>query len=340
MSETKLDVFAHVLPRAYLDALIDSVSDRAPFKRWLELPMLHDIDARLRVMEQWPGYKQLLSLSSPPPDAVPDPRRAAMLARIANDEMAALVAAHPERFPAFVASLPMSDPDAAVLEGIRAIDDLGAVGAQIYTNVGGLPLDDPRFLPVFELFAARRCPLWLHPARPGTFSDYAAEPASRYEIWWALGWPYETTAAMARLVFSGILDRLPDLEVITHHMGGLAPFLEGRLALGWDQIGSRTSGEDLGAVLARLDRRPVDYFRDFHADTATFGSSLTLRAGLEFFGVEKSLFATDFPFDGQGGRLLIAETIAAVEGLELTEEQRTAIFSGNAERLLGEGVLR
>ena len=131
-----------------------------------------------------------------------------------------------DRFPAFVAALPMNDVEAALRELERAAGELGARGVQLFTNVRGRPLDEPEFFPVFEALAERDLAIWLHPARGAGSSDYASESKSRFEIWWTLGWPYETSAAMARLVFSRVFDRLPGLKVITHHMGGLVPYLE------------------------------------------------------------------------------------------------------------------
>ena len=103
----------------------------------------------------------------------------------------------------------------------------------------------------------------MHPARPAAFADYAAEKRSKFDMWWAFGWPYETSVAMGRLVFSGIFDRHPGLKIITHHLGAMVPFCAGRVGGGLDQLGSRSDdAEDTGA-LARLRKRPIDYFKMF-----------------------------------------------------------------------------
>jgi aminocarboxymuconate-semialdehyde decarboxylase len=215
----------------------------------------------------------------------------------------------------------------------RAIDQLGAKGVMIYTNVAGKPLDAPEFQPLFEEAARRDVPIWLHPARGASMADYRSEETSAFEIWWALGWPYETSAAMARLVFSGLFDRHPDLTIITHHLGGLVPYLEGRVGYGWDQLGARTSTVDYSMLLRSMKKRPIDYFRQFHADTAMFGATAATRCGIEFFGVDRVLFASDMPFDPTPG-LYMRETIRVIDSLDLDETQRRAIYSGNAKRLL------
>jgi predicted TIM-barrel fold metal-dependent hydrolase len=167
--------------------------------------------------------------------------------------------------------------------------------------------------------------------------DYKTEATSKYEIWWTFGWPYETSTAMARLVFSGLMDRLPELRVLAHHLGAMIPYFEGRVGPGWDQLGKRTSDEDLTQVLKRLKRRPLDYFKDFYADTAVFGSRAATVCGLEFYGADRVLFASDCPFDPERGPGYIRDTIAILEGLDLSPEDRDKICFRNAETLLGIG---
>jgi aminocarboxymuconate-semialdehyde decarboxylase len=161
-------------------------------------------------------------------------------------------------------------------------------------------------------------------------SDYRTEDVS---AWWALGWPYETGAAMARLVFSGTFERHPGLKIITHHLGGIVPYLEGRVGYGWDQLGVRTSGVDYSGVLRTLKTRPVDHFRRFYADTAMFGAHAATRCGLEFFGADRVLFASDMPFDPTPG-LYMRETIRVLESLDLDADQKERIYCGNAKQLL------
>lgn len=228
----------------------------------------------------------------------------------------------------------MNDPDGMLREAERAVNDLGAVGVQVFTNVLGRPLTDPRTMPLFDLVAEMDVPIWLHPARGSDFADYKEEKKSHYEIWWVFGWPYETSAAMAHIVFAGLFDRYPNLKIITHHMGGMVPYFEGRVGTGWDQLGTRTSEEDYGALLKQLKKRPIEYFRMFYADTALFGARAATQCGLSFFGVERTLFATDMPFDPENGSMFIRSTIDVLDSLDLSREERHAIYEGNARRLL------
>jgi predicted TIM-barrel fold metal-dependent hydrolase len=229
----------------------------------------------------------------------------------------------------------MNNVPEALREMDRAIAELGAKGVQIFTNVNGRPLDEPEFYPIFERMVKKHdLPIWVHPTRTAKFADYASETKSKYEIWWLFGWPYETSAFMARLVFSGMLEKLPNLKIITHHLGAMAPFFDARIGLGMDQLGTRTSDEDYTVILRRMGRRPVEFFKMFYADTSVNGSRSATRCGLDFYGTDHVLFGTDCPFDPEGGPLFIREVIRAIDGLKLGENDRRKVYFGNAIRLL------
>jgi len=331
----KLDVFNHIYPEPYFKRMMKVAPDYKDIgKRMRNVPMLIDLDVRFRVMDAFEGYQQVLSIATPPIEAYASPKDAIDLARAANDGMADLVARYPERFPAFVASLPLNNADAAAAETHRAIEDLGARGIQMFSNMNGQPIDAPTLLALFEMMAGYDLPVWLHPYRGADVNDYATEERSKYEIWWTFGWPYETSAAMARLVFAGLFDRFPAMKIITHHMGAMAPYFEGRVGPGWDQLGVRTSDEDYSNVLRRLKKRPLDYFRMFYADTALFGAYDATVCGLAFFGAAHVLFASDAPFDPERGPMYIRETIGVLDRLPISDADRERIYWGNAVRLL------
>ena len=331
----KIDVFPHIFPRQFHERMLAS-SERAGFmqKRVREIPVMLDLEMRFRVMDQFPGYQQVLTLASPPLEVFGDPKASPELARIANDGMAELVAKYPDRFVAFVASLPMNNMEACLQEVDRAVKTLGARGVQIFSNVNGRPLDEPEFRPLFERMAAHDLPMWLHPTRPATFADYPVEKKSKYEMWWVFGWPYETSVAMGRLVFAGIFDSFPNLKIITHHLGAMIPYFEGRVGYGLDQLGARTPEADADLVKTSLKGRPVDHFRKFYADTAVFGAVGPLECGLAFFGLDHVLFGTDMPFDPEKGPGFIRETIRAIEAMTIAPVDREKIYEGNARRLL------
>ena len=225
----------------------------------------------------------------------------------------------------------MAAPDVGVREATRAMK-MGALGVQIYTNVAGKPLDNPEFEPFWKAMNETGTPIWLHPSRTASFPDYQSESKSKYEIWWTLGWSYETAAAMSRLVFSGIMDKYPKLKIITHHMGGIVPMLEGRIGPGWDQIGARTSDEDYQKLKKSLKKRPLDYFKEsFYCDSAVFGGKPATECGLAFYPNDRIVFASDCPFDPEKGTYYIRETLKIFDGLDLSKTKYKAIMHGNLE---------
>ena len=333
----KIDIYNHIMPKPYVDMMMKVAPNHADLgKRIRGIPMLVDLDERFRVMDLFgDDYRQILSIPGPPAEVLAGPDVSPDLSRAANDGMAELVDKYPERFPGFTARMPMNNPKAALAELHRAIRDLGAKGIEVYSNAAGKPLDGEEFEPLWAAMAEYDLPIWLHPARGAAFADYPGEEKSKYEIWWTFGWPYETSTAMARWVFSGLFDRYPDIKIIAHHLGAMIPFFEGRVGPGWDQLGSRTSDEDYGAVLKGLKKRPFDYFKMFYADTAVFGSASATRCGLDFFGAGKVVFASDAPFDPEQGPMYIRETIKIIDELDISDADRAAIYHGNAEKLLG-----
>ena len=330
----KIDIFNHFFPPRYARDVIEAgLAGKDMGKRVRNVATIADLDARFRVMDEFGEYCQLLSLPAPPMEVMAGPDKSPEFARIANDGLAELVAKYPDRFIGFVASLPMNNVAESIKEMDRASSQLGARGVQVYTNVAGKPLDAPEFVPLFEHASRRDLAIWIHPARGADFPDYKTEDKSKYEIWWTFGWPYETSVAMARIVFSGLLDKFPNLKIITHHLGGMIPYFEGRVGYGWDVLGSRTSDVDYVSLLHSMKKRPIDYFRMFYADTALFGGLGATKCGMDFFGVDHLLFASDVPFEPKPG-LYIRETIRCIESLDISTEQKNQIYAGNARRLL------
>ncbi|HEY1365929.1 MAG TPA: amidohydrolase family protein [Gaiellaceae bacterium] len=337
-----IDLFAHIIPPRYLESVervltSPDASERvAGYRAWFyEDTSLWNLDERWRALEPFDDYRQVLTLGVPPVEELGEPRVTTALAREANDELAELCATYPDRFAGFAGSLPLNDVDASCAELARAVRDLGAFGVQIHTNVNGVPLDAPAFEPLWEQVAALDAVVWLHPTRSAAaWPDYPTETRSRFDINWSIGWPYETSVAMARLVYSGHLERYPGLRIVTHHAGGMVPHLSGRLVIPPELDGKEE-------VERNLSRDVLDYFRMFFADTAVFGAPHALRCALDFFGVGKLVFGSDTPLGGrplageQRATAVIRETTGDVESLGLPDEDERAIFHGNAEALLG-----
>ena len=329
-----IDAFCHFFPAGLFRKLSQtSGGTRDIGKRIQGVRTIHDLDARLRMMDEFDDYSEILSLGLPPLEAMAGPAAAPEFARIANDGLAELCAKYPDRFAGYVGALPMGAPDAAAKEAERILIDGNANGLQLHTNVNGACLDEPRFLPVFEIAARSGKPILLHPARTAGVADFPAETKSKYEIWVILGWPYESSCTVARLIFSGLTTRLPNLKFVIHHLGAMIPFFDARLDTGWATLGSRTSDEDYSGVLAGLGKPLLDCFKDFYADTALCGGRIGTECGLEFYGAAHVLFASDAPFGAEGGASYIRETMKVIASLDIPQADKEKICFRNAQAL-------
>jgi aminocarboxymuconate-semialdehyde decarboxylase len=341
----KIDAFCHLLPKAYAERLFaidDSPEARNIQKRVSGVPALVDMDTRFRFMDEFgEDYRQIVNTAAPPLEDLGPAARTTELARVANDGMAELVADHPDRFAGFCAAVSLDDVDAAIAEAERAFDELGAVGVQIYTHFHGGPMSDERFFPFYEAIAKRgNKMIQVHPCRDSSWSDYKTEQRSKFEIWWTLGWEYDLSAFMSRLVFAGIFERLPDIKFLIHHGGAMIPHFAGRVGPGWDQLGARTPKDQVDDVTGwELTKRPIDYFKNFYVDTAYFGAGDSMRTAIKFFGVDHTLFGSDSPFDPEKGPGYIRSTIANLTEMDiLSDDDRSAIFEQNVTNLLGLNV--
>ena len=328
---TIIDIYCHIYP----DRFFQEMSKVAPNlsnigQRLRGIKKLFDLDARFKEMDEFGDYRQIISLPNPAIEDIAKPDVGLQLARIANDSMAELCRKHPERFPILRRR--------AVPDRCRRLDQGGATRDQGSRRARRADLHQRRRRAARSSRNSSRCsrrmaeldlPIWLHPVGTAAMPDYPAEKKSRYEMWWCFHWPYETSVAMVRMVFNGLLDRYPNLKIITHHLGGMIPYYDGRVGAGLKVLGQRTSDEDYSKILPSLKRPHMDYLHDFYADTAMFGGGVpATRCGYEFFGADKVVFATDTPLGP------IAPTIKTIKGLGLSPADERKLFCGNAERLL------
>lgn len=328
-----VDAWTHIFPPAYFSRLQELATASGPLKRWMNLRSLYDLDVRFKHMDLFEGYSQVLTPSMPPVEELGEADEAHALSQLMNDGLAQLVQDHPQRFAGWAGAISLLDPRRALKEIERAAAN-GARGFQLPTHVRGGALDNSAYREVFDAIGELNLAIWLHPVR-GPAPDYPTEDKSRHEIWWCFGWPYESSVAMARLVFSGLFDRIPHLRIVTHHMGAMIPFFAGRIEQGWGlEMGSRTPPADSHLLPGPLARPVSEYFRMFYADTALSGHTPGLRCGLDFFPGSHVLFASDYPFDAEGGTYLIRETLRSIEDLRLPPNEQQAICQNNLRSFL------
>jgi aminocarboxymuconate-semialdehyde decarboxylase len=362
----KIDIYNHFIPKKYYEALSRHLGK--PYPAAQSNPGIIDLDCRFRILDKYDGLVQVLSPGGAPLEGIAQPKKATELARIANDAMAETVAKHPDRFVGAVALVATNDVDAAFREIERAIEELNFKGLYLFTpqflfkegigeepeqsneeggtrdgkgpeikghTVGKLPketapLDQPELIPLFEQMAKYDLPIWIHPRTTPAFADYTTEKSSKYRIWQIFGWPYQTAAAMTRLVFSGLFERFPKIKIITHHAGSMVPFFEQRIRAQYDYDEILFHGE----LKKGLSEEPLVYFKMFHGDTALNGNTAALMCAHQFFGAGHLLFGTDMPHDAGMGDLSISETITSVERMDISAKEKRMIFEDNAKKLL------
>ena len=335
----KIDAFCHIMPPKYHERFWDVQRNELTEDlraRVSTLRTLTDLDERFRQMDEFGEYKQIIAMAAPPVWDIGGPEVSKEMARLANEGLAELVRDHPDRFVGFCAAVPLDDPDASVEEYEYARNQLGSLGVQIYTDVFGKPMDLPEFDPFYESVARSGGVLQVHPCRSSLWPDYPTETRSRYEIWWAFGWEYDLSAFMARVVFSGVLERYPALKMLIHHGGSMVPHFAGRVGPGWDQLGMRTPEDRQEDVQGYpLTKRPVDYFKMMFADTALFGATHAVRCAIDFYGIDHVLFGTDSPYGPPTRGGYLAPTIECIEELDLSHDELEWLYFKNTSRVFG-----
>ena len=333
-SALKIDAFSHITPAKYLAAL-DKLSPRAAGQAIAPTrpvaPPLYDLEHRFRILDKYDGMVQVLTLGFPAIEDIAGPEKSPDLARLANEQMAELVTKYPDRFVAAIAYLPMNNMDAALREADRAIKDLKLRGVYINSHVNGKPLDSPEFMPLYEKMAHYELPIYIHPHRAADFADYKTETEAKYDTNSVFGWLYDTTIAMTRLVFSGVLEKYPNLKIVTHHCGAMVPYFEQRII----QHYSKYETEYGRQYMKGLSRPPIEYYKLFYADTAIHGNPLSLMCARGFYGADHLLFAADMPLgDSEFGIRSYRQTIDAIEAMDITADERRTIFADNVRKLL------
>jgi predicted TIM-barrel fold metal-dependent hydrolase len=273
---------------------------------------LWDMDQRIKVMDRYGIDMQVLTLSHPMVNGL-EPEEEIRLAKLANDSLAEIVQKYPGRFVG-VATLPFSSTDEAIYELDRCVDTLGFKGFQISSNVNGRLLDAPELFPVYEHAAKRSLPMWIHPTTTVALDIVGTK--GNADFWF--GWPLDTSIAILKLVAGGVMDRLPDLKVIVHHLGaGLIPFFMSRL----------------DRIPLELSQSPGHYWKMMYHDTANVDAH-TFGFGLGVFGPDHTVFGVDYPYGPRKGEAYLESRRNILDSAHMNESDREKIYEKNARRLL------
>jgi len=323
-----IDAYSHVFPTPLIEALSELKPSAELAALRAQSTYNFDPARRITYMDAHGFDVNVLILARPPVWLGMKREDIHRATQVANDSIAEYAAVRPDRFVG-VGVLPVVD-DVMMRELERIHGELGLRGVLIFSNVEGKPLDDASMWPLYKRAAELDFPIWIHPQHAPAHPWIRKDVLDR-----VLAWPFDTSLAMARLVYGGVFEQFPDIKFVTHHMGGMVPYFSARIA-----AFAETSAEEYAHLGIgegggpRLTRPPLDYFRLFYNDCISNGSPAAVRMALDFFGPDRILFGTDFPFGPHDGEKWPIDELRTIRTMEMSEDDREKILHRNAERLL------
>ena len=276
-----------------------------------------DPEKRIALMDKYGIDMQVLTQTMPILVGL-SAENAAEICRISNDAIGKVCRDYTERFIPF-AVVSLLDVEGAVQELDRAVREWGCRGVTVGTNSDNRGLDDPANAPFYEKVCEHDIPVFIHPMNWHSYDLVDEDPA----VMRLFGWPFDTTIALLRLIVSGTMERYPTLKVVTHHLGGgMFPFFSNRFNIKFEKL-KKNMQRPLEESLNRV-----------YGDTAVDGSAAALPCGQAFFGTERMLFGTDYPFSPENGEVYLRENLAIIENWDLPQGDKEKILGGNAKKLL------
>jgi aminocarboxymuconate-semialdehyde decarboxylase len=314
-----IDGYSHFMPTSFAEALYRAHPTQE-LKLLSGLDYFGDLERRVRVLDKFGIDKQILTLARPTIWMGVPAKIVHQLTPLANDLIAEAARRFPDRFIP-IGSLFIPDEE-SLPEFDRCVNDLGTPGIQIVANVDGRPLDSPEFEAFFHKANERRVPVWIHPQ---LWKEWSPE----FCLDKIFGWLFDTTLALSRLVFSGMMERYPELRIIAHHMGAMIPHFSNRAEAFY---GNRKIYPN--ANFKTLPKPPAEYFKRFYGDTVLEGAVNAFECGYSFFGPDHIIFATDYPFGPREGEAEVEGALHQIRSVELSETEKEKMLGGNLQRLL------
>jgi len=321
-----IDTHNHFYPPEYLEAIqtgqsrikvtIDSEGNpllHYPGDYNIVVPGHRDIDYRAQVLEEMGVDMQVLTFTTPGVH-IESPERSVELARMVNNNFAKIKEEKSQRFDA-LATLPLNDPEASVIELERAFSELGFCGVALHSNVNGVALSDKRFWPLYEIADELEAVFDIHPSFP-----VGVEAMTDYWLMPLLGFTFDTTLAAAKLVFSGVVEKFPKIRWILGHLGGAIPYLAERLDRGYAAFKE---------CRKNISLKPSEYLKKFYFDTVNFDTN-ALQLAIDFAGADHLVAGSDYPH--QIGSL--SKMVSSIDGLNISDKDKDKIYGKNAGRLL------
>jgi predicted TIM-barrel fold metal-dependent hydrolase len=335
-----IDFQAHVFPEAYIEEMkrLDGVVVLEPPDRHSGMSYFYDkklkcrintatfsgrdIGRRLEHMDRLGIDIHVLSIPAPGADRYKG-ADASKLARTANNAIGDICRTHPKRFLGLF-TLPTSSINASLDELERSVNELGLKGFGCFSNLNGKPLDREELFSIYERLAKYRLPVYIHPTAP------LATEATGIDIMPTLifGWAFDSTVAMTRLVYGRVLERFPEINFVVADVGGVLAFFAQRA------INIYTGRTEEIRQRYGLKENPLDSFRRFYVDTADHPSA-TLRCVKDFFGADRLVLGTNYPYGPEDGCLLVKNSLKAIDELQLSQSDKAKVLGENAAGILG-----
>jgi aminocarboxymuconate-semialdehyde decarboxylase len=323
-----IDAYSHVFPMRLIDALAEVRPSAELAALRAQSPYNFEHEHRIAYMDEHGFDVHVLILARPPVWLGMQREDVHRLTRVANESIAEFASRRPDRFVG-VGVLPVVD-DVTMEELERIHGELGLKGVLIFSNIEGKPLDDISMWPLYERASQLDFPIWIHPQHAPTHPWIRKDVLDR-----VLGWPFDTSLAMARLVYGGVFERYPNIKFVTHHMGGMIPYFSARLAAFAETSAAEYAhlgiGEESGP---RLSGSPLDHFRRFYNDCISSGSPAAVKMAVDFFGADHILFGTDFPFGPDDGERWPLDELRTIKTMPMAETDRAKILYQNAQHVL------
>lgn len=320
-----IDVLAHHVSKSVAEILETKpyYGESATFKnsgKQLPYPIPNaDPEVRLAYMEKYGIDMQVLSQTGSVLIGF-DAKDSAEICRRSNTDNYALVKAYPKKF-INISFISLLDMNSAMDELSRSINELDCRGVTVCTNQQGRGLDSPEFYPFYEKLVEHDLPFFMHPTHWDSYP--LVDMDGGWRMMQIIGWPFDTTQAVWRLLFGGVMDRFPTMKIVTHHLGAFLPFFITRVE------------KNINTFLAHKLKRPLsEYWKNLYADTAVDGTVAALPCGYAFFGSERMMFGTDYPFGPEAGEDFIRSNLAAVQAMNIPAVEKKKILGENAMRIL------
>ena len=313
-----IDIFCH-----HISKPVGKILDRGKYYgqgKQFSYPVQNaDAEVRLELMDKYGIDIQALSQTTPvllgfnTEDAIE-------ICRLSNDDNYALCKAYPNRF-VNICIVSLLDMKSDMYELERCINELDCRGVTVSSNCNGRGLDSPEYFAFYEKLVKHDLPLLIHPTHWDSYP--LVDMDKGWRLMQMIGWPFDTSQAVWRLILGGVFDRYPGLKIVTHHMGGMIPYFARRIEASFNRNYRDKLGHDLSY-----------YWNNIYGDTATDGTRASYPCGYAFFGAERMMYGSDYPFGLEAGEHFIRVNLAGVNAMAIPDEEKKKILGENAKKLL------